>query len=237
MKKVHLPNVDSTNEYLKRNYKSLENYTFVSCDNQTAGRGRYNRIWKSENGKNLLFSLLILDSELINHFKEISIIFAYSIIKELENLGLNDLSIKWPNDIYYKDKKLCGILLESVSTNTIDCLIAGVGLNVNQVKYYDDYIHEPISIKNILNKDIPLDDLKDNIYSSLLNSLDDIKKGESYYQRISRYDYLKDKVVYADIDDEKKLVKVIGINEDFSLKIAYNDKLYDKETGEISFHV
>ena len=136
MEKIHLSFIDSTNAYLKNNYKELNNYTFVSTDEQSDGRGRNNRQWKSENGKNLLFSLLILDKELIKHYKEISIISAYSIIEELKELGLKNISIKWPNDVFVKDNKICGILLEAVSNNNnMDCVIVGIGLNVNQKEF------------------------------------------------------------------------------------------------------
>ena len=64
MNKIHFNSIDSTNEYLKQNYKILEDLTFVSADYQTKGRGSNNREWESENSKNLLFSFLLLDKSL-----------------------------------------------------------------------------------------------------------------------------------------------------------------------------
>ena len=115
MNKLHLNKIDSTNNYLKQNYKNLEDYTFVSADLQTNGKGRNEREWKSENGKNLLFSLLLLDKPLFKLYKDISIITAYSIIEALSKIGIKGLSLKWPNDVYVNGKKICGILLESIS--------------------------------------------------------------------------------------------------------------------------
>lgn len=237
MKKIHLSEVDSTNSYLKQNYKTLTNYTFVSTDKQTAGRGRNNRTWKSEDSKNLLFSLLILDKELIKEYKKISIISAYTIIEVLKEYNINDLSIKWPNDIYYKDDKLCGILLEAVTTNDIECLIIGVGLNVNQELFDGDYIHKPISLKNILDKEISINNLKDKIYQKFISNLNNLLKGYDYYQEIINYDYLKNKEVYAVVNDIKKKVIVKGINKDFSLMIIDEEKEIKIDSGEISFHV
>ena len=126
MKFIDFEAIDSTNTYLKHNHNNLEDFTFVSAKYQSKGRGRGSRVWKSENGTNLLFSLLIKEESLINKFKEISIISAYSLIQVLEEkYHIPDLSIKWPNDIYYRDSKICGILLEAVSSSSIDCLIVG----------------------------------------------------------------------------------------------------------------
>lgn len=237
MNKIHLSSIDSTNHYLKENYEKLDNYTFVSTDEQTNGRGRNSRVWKSENGKNLLFSLLILDKKLIEDFKEISILSAYSIIQVLEKLGINNLSIKWPNDIYYKDKKICGILLEAVTKSKMECLIVGVGLNVNQKEFNDEYLTIPTSIMNVTNKEIDINQLKEDIYNQLINNLEAKKNNKDFYEEISKYDYLKNKEAYALIENNKTRIKVIGINKDYSLNIEYENKVQDIETGEISFHI
>ena len=237
MNKIHLSSIDSTNHYLKENYEKLDNYTFVSTDEQTNGRGRNSRVWKSENGKNLLFSLLILDKKLIEDFKEISILSAYSIIQVLEKLGINNLSIKWPNDIYYKDKKICGILLEAVTKSKMECLIVGVGLNVNQKEFNDEYLTIPTSIMNVTNKEIDINQLKEDIYNQLINNLEAKKNNKDFYEEISKYDYLKNKEAYALIDNKKTRIKVIGINKDYSLNIEYENINRNIESGEISFHI
>ena len=237
MNKIHLSSIDSTNTYLKENYEKLDNYTFVSTDEQTNGRGRNSRVWKSENGKNLLFSLLILDKKLIEDFKEISILSAYSIIQVLEKLGINNLSIKWPNDIYYKDKKICGILLEAVTKSKMECLIVGVGLNVNQKEFNDEYLTTPTSIMNVINKEIDINQLKEDIYNQLINNLEAKKNNKDFYEEISKYDYLKNKEAYALIENNKTRIKVIGINKDYSLNIEYENINRNIESGEISFHI
>ena len=237
MNKIHLSSIDSTNTYLKENYEKLDNYTFVSTDEQTNGRGRNSRVWKSENGKNLLFSLLILDKKLIEDFKEISILSAYSIIQVLEKLGINNLSIKWPNDIYYKDKKICGILLEAVTKSKMECLIIGVGLNVNQKEFNDEYLTTPTSIMNVTNKEIDINQLKEDIYNQLINNLEAKKNNKDFYEEISKYDYLKNKEAYALIENNKTRIKVIGINKDYSLNIEYENINRNIESGEISFHI
>lgn len=237
MKTIHFESIDSTNTYLKQNYQSLDNMTFVSADYQTQGRGRLNRNWKSENGSNLLFSLLIKENELIEKFKSISVISAFSLIQVLEKYNINNLSIKWPNDVYINDSKVCGILLEAVTVEKIECLVIGIGLNVNQRTFEGEYVHSPTSIALELNKEIDIVKLKNEIFTQLEQNINSLKLKDVFYDSIVNYDYLKNKEVYAIIQNEKKLIKVIGINDDYSLKIKYDNKIEDIESGEISFHL
>lgn len=232
MKELFFETIDSTNTYLKQNYENLDNFTFVRADLQTSGRGRSSRKWLSKKGDNLLFSLLIKDKELINKFKALSINSAYLVLKILEDYGLKNLSLKWPNDIYVNGNKICGILLESVSKQEIECLIIGIGLNVNQKEFVGDYLIKPTSMTNELNKEIDLIELKNKIFNSLLNNLN-----KDYYTEIIKYDYLKNKTVSVVIHNENKTVKVLGINKDYSLKIVLDEEERDIYAGEISFHV
>lgn len=234
MKTIHFETIDSTNTYLKENYEKLDNFTFVSADFQSAGRGRNNRNWKSEKGENLLFSLLIKDKTLIDKFSSLSVISAFSIIKAL---NLEYLSIKWPNDIYYKDSKLCGILLEAVTRNEIECLIIGIGLNVNQREFVGEYKRTPTSLYQITNQTQDMRILKDKIFNQLYNDFMKVKEGYDFYNDIKEYDYLKDREVYAEINNEVKQIKVLGIDSDYSLKVLQDNKTYNLSSGEVTFHL
>lgn len=233
MNQLHFESIDSTNNYLKQHYKELKNFTFVSADYQTNGKGRNEREWKSENGKNLLFSLLLLDKQLFNHYKELSIITAYSIIKVLENIGIKDLKIKWPNDVYANNKKIAGILLESVSTGDIECIIVGIGINVNQNIFDGEYRVEPTSIYEQIKKECDIEKLKENIYKTLINNIESLKTNNNIFHLIESYDYLKGKEAYAQINNSKEKINIIGIQEDLSLLIEYNNKLININSGEI----
>lgn len=236
MKLIHFESIDSTNTYLKQNYLDLENLTFVSATNQTQGKGRNNRQWLSNNN-NLLFSILIKDSKYFDFTNAISIVSAYTIIQILNEYGIKDLSIKWPNDVYVKDNKICGILLESLSKENLECLIIGVGLNVNQIQFDGDYITNPISMKNILDKDIDVDELKNKIYEKFIENLNRLIDGYDYYEDIKEYDYLQSKEAYVLINNDKKLVKVKGIDSDYSLCIIADNQELNINSGEISFHI
>lgn len=234
MKTIHFETIDSTNTYLKENYEKLDNFTFVSADFQSAGRGRNNRNWKSEKGENLLFSLLIKDKALIDKFSSLSVISAFSIIKAL---NLEHLSIKWPNDIYYKDCKLCGILLEAVTRNEIECLIIGIGLNVNQREFVGEYKRTPTSLYQITNQIYDIKQLKQSIFNQIYLDFMKVKEGYDFYNVIKEYDYLKDREVYAEINNEVKQIKVLGIDSDYSLKVLQDNKTYNLSSGEVTFHL
>lgn len=234
MKTIHFETIDSTNTYLKENYEKLDNFTFVSADFQSAGRGRNNRNWKSEKGENLLFSLLIKDKALIDKFSSLSVISAFSIIKAL---NLKRLSIKWPNDIYYKDSKLSGILLEAVTKNEIECLIIGIGLNVNQREFVGEYKRTPTSLYKITNRIYDMSKLKQSIFNQLYSDFMMVKDGYDFYNDIKEYDYLKDRKVYAEINNEVQQIKVVGIDFDYSLKVLKDNETYNLSSGEITFHL
>ena len=136
---IKLNAINSTNDYLKSLSASqyVENFTIVTAENQTAGRGQMGAKWDVEPGKNLTFSVLIKD--LLLDIKEIFYLnaaVAVSIVQALETLSIPDLSIKWPNDILAGNKKIGGILIEnSIKNNGEIYSIIGIGLNVNQKEF------------------------------------------------------------------------------------------------------
>ncbi|TNH09366.1 biotin--[acetyl-CoA-carboxylase] ligase [Testudinibacter sp. TR-2022] len=122
--------LDSTNEFLL-NDKSLPSGTVCTAEMQTAGRGRRGRVWHSPFAQNLYFSLLRHFQQAPEQLKAISLVTAICIADTLVALGVQGISIKWPNDIYLHGRKLGGILIESrrFSTETQE-LVIGVGLNL-----------------------------------------------------------------------------------------------------------
>ena len=236
MKKIHFKEIVSTNTWLKENYRDLENLTFVSADSQTAGKGRRGRSWESEEG-NLYLSLLLKDGKYLKQAEAISIVSAYLVLKVLEGYGIKDLGIKWPNDIYVKDDKICGILLESVSADRLECLIIGIGLNVNQKEYSGDYLHNPVSMRMLTGRDTDLVQLEEKICKALKEGLERLSEGYDYHDQISRYDYLKGKDVYALVDDKKEAVHVLGISHDYTLEVICKDLRRNLRSSEISFHL
>ncbi|MBP6102977.1 MAG: biotin--[acetyl-CoA-carboxylase] ligase [Leptotrichiaceae bacterium] len=122
--------LDSTNEYLK-NKEKLEEYEVVIAKTQTNGRGKRGSVWISNEGA-ALFSFVIdsigYDDKVTIYTGFIVRNILHKLIKEAFSENVESyLKFKWPNDIYYKDKKLCGILCEKVGEK----IIVGIGINVN----------------------------------------------------------------------------------------------------------
>lgn len=238
MRSYHFKNIDSTSTYLKTNYNNLDNLTFVSTDYQTKGHGRYGRKWFGEDKKDLMFSILIKDKELITKYSCLSLVSAVVVYETLKQLNIENVSIKWPNDVFVNDKKIAGILLESISNdNGIECLVIGVGINVNSTKFENNMVNTPTSVSLEINKKVSLNDLKTKIYENFIDSLKKINRNDySYLDIVRGNNYLKDKSVYAIIDNEKVLIEVIDINDDNSLKVIKDNQIIDLYSGEISFH-
>ena len=233
----HFETIDSTSSYIKKNYKELNNYTFVSAQQQTNGHGRYNRTWHSKKGENLLFSLLIKDKKTIKEYSSISLAIAVMILNTLKSLNIDNVSIKWPNDVYVKDKKICGILLESISyNNEIEALIIGVGINVNSKSFHESIETTATSIYLETKELADLNILKEKIFTHTLETIKNIGVDFNYLQIARDNNYLKNKNVYATIDNETVLVKVIDINEDNSLKVIFNNKELNLYSGEVTFN-
>jgi len=148
---IHIDETDSTNLWLKEH--AADENTVVVADYQTAGRGCGTNHWESERGKNLLFSILIHPEEVpVNRQFHISMAISLSICEALgQHIG--DVSIKWPNDIYWRNGKVCGILIENtLQGNHIKESIIGVGLNVNQRQFKSD-APNPVSLYQITDQE------------------------------------------------------------------------------------
>jgi len=139
MQLIKLDAIDSTNEFLKglSNNQVLENFTVVTAENQTNGKGQMGAVWDSEPGKNLIMSILVSGFVVgINQIFKINIVVSVSIIQVLEDFNIPELSIKWPNDIMSYNKKIGGILIEnSIKSDGSINSIVGLGLNVNQINF------------------------------------------------------------------------------------------------------
>lgn len=134
-----LEETESTNLWAADHCRELEDFTYIEASAQTAGRGQRGNSWEAEPGKNLTFSVMYrpVNFEAKRQFA-ISEAVALAIVETLAHFGI-DSSVKWPNDIYMGDKKICGILIEhSILGTEIAHTIIGAGLNVNQTEFLSD---------------------------------------------------------------------------------------------------
>ena len=154
---IVLDETDSTNRYISQlcnnPQKAVAELTTVSAEFQTAGKGQRGNSWEAEKEKNLLFSFVLYPTFLEARCQFIlSQIISLSIKEELDRWS-DEITIKWPNDIYWRDKKICGILIENdLSGHFIGRCISGVGININQKEFHSD-APNPVSLKQITGKE------------------------------------------------------------------------------------
>ena len=151
---IHISETNSTNNYLQ----SL-------CSKQKVEEltGQRGNSWESDSGKNLLFSIVIFP-EFLEARRQflISQIISLAIKEELDTYT-TDISIKWPNDIYWKEKKICGMLIENdLMGRNISQSIAGIGININQETFHS-FAPNPVSLRQITGKEFDLFEILKNI--------------------------------------------------------------------------
>lgn len=171
---IKLLSTRSTNSYLAEIASDSEHGTVVSTIEQTAGRGQRGNSWEAEPGKNLTFSIFLHPGTIDARQQfAISEIVSIAITTTLQkHIPHNKVVIKWPNDIYVDDMKICGILIEnSLMGSSINYSIAGIGINVNQQKFLSD-APNPISLYNLIGKETALDSLLDDICCEILLLMD-----------------------------------------------------------------
>lgn len=148
---IRLAEARSTNtslrEWLAR--ERLPEGSVLIAENQVAGRGQIGNVWESEKGKNLTFSLILYpDCLLANRQFFISQIASLSVKETLASY-VEGVSVKWPNDIYWKDRKICGMLIENdLSGSYLYSSIIGIGINVNQAVFRSE-APNPVSLRQI----------------------------------------------------------------------------------------
>jgi len=148
---IRLEETDSTNRYLKQLVREEQpaEGSLVIADYQTVGRGQMGNSWYSSKGDNLLFSLLVYPRRLPANESFILSRIASLALKNMLDPFTDDVRIKWPNDIYWKDKKIAGILIENdIQGREIDNSVIGIGLNVNQQIFPLD-LPNPVSLRQI----------------------------------------------------------------------------------------
>lgn len=148
---IHLDETHSTSSYLNElaSTQPLDEGSVVWAEFQTAGRGQRGNSWESIAGKNLSFSILLHPVFVeVNKSFILSQIASLAVKSVLDNY-VSGIKIKWPNDIYWHDKKICGILVENNLTGTaITRTVIGIGINVNQEAFYSD-APNPVSLTQI----------------------------------------------------------------------------------------
>lgn len=227
---IKLNATESTNSYLKNAMLSevLDDFTVVTANEQTKGRGQRGTTWQSEAGKNLTISILkkfqalsVRDQFLLN------IGVSLAVVDVLAHLQVPELSIKWPNDILSGNSKICGILIENmVNRSAIQESVIGIGLNVNQLSF--EGLPKVSSLKLLLGRTFELDEILGTILRSLRAQFTAIE-GKRIGDVKAAYEALmfrKDKPsTFAAENGELFMGFIRGISDSGKLRVELEDAL------------
>ena len=188
-KLFHYTKVDSTNKAIKMisENEELPTGSIVTADFQTAGRGQAGNSWESEAGKNLIFSIFFKPSCIPANLAFVISEMISLCVKRTLDKYISDVTVKWPNDIYYKDKKIAGILIEnSIQQGKISQSVAGIGINVNQTEFLSNALN-PVSMALITSQSYEIISILEDFrlifteQSELINKRGDINNNDFNY--------------------------------------------------------
>lgn len=219
----------STNTYLSRLAATLPGGTVIYTPCQTAGRGQKGNSWESEDGKNLTFSHLLKRPPVKARDQfYLSEAAALAVVEVLSAEAGNGFSVKWSNDVYWRDKKVCGMLLEnSLDGSDIAHCIVGIGINVNQQRFLSD-APNPVSLINITGHEHDLEAILRKVcfrIEELVASLDGENARRDLHQRYMAALYRNDGMIYPfeDAEGNRFMAAVAGIAPDGTLTLRHED--------------
>lgn len=225
---IKLDAIGSTNEYLKNlsAKKSLKDFTVVVTENQQKGRGQMGKIWQSEQGKNLTFSLLKYFEEF--HFKcyfDLNMAVSLAVRDTLYELDIPNISVKWPNDILSGNAKICGILIENVmQSGRINRSIIGIGLNVNQTKFMN--LEKAGSLNSVTGMDYDLNDVLHRLLSKTYAALENLENQprKKLLDRYQKFLFRRNSVsTFRNQNGELFNGIIHGVSEEGKLQIQLED--------------
>ena len=239
MKLIKLNAIDSTNTFLKQLATSevVENFTVVSAEHQTNGKGQRGSEWLIESGKNLTFSVLYtkIPNLQINLFT-LNVIVALSVVEGLQKISSKEFKIKWPNDILAENKKIAGILIEnSIKSQTEVQSIIGIGINVNQENF--ENLPQASSLCLLEQQFFDKDLLLKNVVNQLENNLEQLNQlSEAYFwEKYHNYLFKKNIVsTFEDSNGNRFVGKIIKVTSEGKLKVQLeNDSEIDFDIKEV----
>lgn len=227
----------STNEYaesLIEDNNFFDGTTIVTL-NQTKGKGQRGNKWESEPGKNLTFSTILKPTFLsLNNQFYLNIVASLSVLKVFLKHG-QGFKVKWPNDIYYYEKKIGGILIENkLKGHLIETTVVGIGLNINQDNFE---ALNATSLVKVLKKEIDLEILLRDVLLSFEYHYFQLKRGEFDQLKCEYLDnlYWKNEVHTFKSKDNFFMGEVVGIDPIGRLLLWVNGHIQSFDLKEIQF--
>jgi BirA family biotin operon repressor/biotin-[acetyl-CoA-carboxylase] ligase len=236
---IFLDTVGSTNDYAKNIAMKNHDKTVIISDEQTAGKGRLGRQWASEKGSGVWMSIILKPDIVPSEAPKITQIAAAAMVDAIEKVIGDEILIKWPNDLIYKKRKVCGILTEmSAELGEINYVVVGIGVNVNQTSFDSEIKDKAISLKdgkdtNVSRKEIVLNFLSK--FEELYNDFIENGSLSATIEICRKRSALLNKEVRIITKSKERNVKAVDINEDGQL-IVINEENQKEAVfyGEVS---
>lgn len=226
--------IDSTNTYLKNHHQNYPEGTIIIADYQTHGRGRENRRWLDQKDENLSFSILLKPNISYHNITKLTLLSCVSIFQVLKKYT-NYINIKWPNDILVNHKKVCGILTESIfEGNNLQCVIVGIGININTKKFPNEISDIATSLYLETNQMYDLDQILSEIIESFNHFYQMFLEEDYSFINICRKNFhLIGKKTVATIQQEEKEIIILDICDNGNLLVEDNGYIKEVFSGEI----
>ena len=221
----YFDSIESTNQFLS-NRPFSNNTELCVARQQTHGKGQYGRTWQSQKDGSILFSIRRSFPQECN-LNGLSLVVGLAIIKALEaELSISGMTIKWPNDIYYDNKKLAGISLENQTHSSNQLVVIGAGINY---ALNEDMVCETpwIDLTGVT-KTLP--DIK-NLTTSIINHIlilterFELKSFADFQMDWERYDMLKGKQISFEREGNSITAEVLGVSSKGALKVFAQNKV------------
>ncbi len=231
--------ITSTNDALWRRLdQGHTNPAVALSEMQTSGRGRQGNHWHSPPSGNLYLSIFWPFAAKITTYG-LSIAIGTSVIDTLEYQGVQDLQIKWPNDILHKRQKLAGILVETRFGRELNAVI-GIGINIALPVATQEQIRQPTTSLKQLGVKVPCrNQLAGQIIQKLITTLEQFQQhGLAHFMsQWQRYDALKDQAITLTHGNEHINAVACGINEKGELYYRYNNQLHTLSNSHVSIRL
>ncbi|NRB68591.1 MAG: bifunctional biotin--[acetyl-CoA-carboxylase] ligase/biotin operon repressor BirA [Vibrio sp.] len=233
-----MPVIDSTNQYLLDRVDSLESGSVCLAEYQAKGRGRRGREWVSPFGSNLYLSIFWRLDAGMAAAMGLSLVVGVAIVEALEEMGLAGVKLKWPNDLYYQDKKLAGILVEmSGQAGAAANLVIGMGLNLMMSEATEGITQPWASLDEVAdNQEIDRNQLAITMITTLHKALDDYELFgmAGFVERWNRLDNFINRPVKLIMGPREICGIAKGINGQGAVILETEDGLQTYIGGEIS---
>ena len=219
---LHFPSLGSTNDYLKQLADAPE-FTCVTADEQTAGRGRRDHAWVSLPGEGLYLSVLLCPNSAQGNVALISLLTAIAVAETLAEYRVAGLDIKWPNDVLINECKVCGILVEGASSGAQALrLIVGIGVNLNHQTFPPEISETATSLFLQLGQTVNVAEFRDRLLARLTHWYAQWQQGQAAlivarWQALSSYAHGQE--VTVTLDDEVIEGVTEGLTKDGALLV------------------